>query len=941
LSRGKVVFAFMLGLMLLLGSFSGLHPISVGDVQNDESSTRGMTLSSYTQHEPIDIRNDTALAFYAASGNGNPGSPYILEGWNITTNADNYGIYVAFTTKYFILRDCWVRGAMNGAYRGVLIYSVASGTAVIERVHCESWWAGIEVSSSPEAMVSSCSVNDCDYGLMMTSSNNCTVFNNTAFENGNWGIWTSSTSCTVANNTLWGNAHGLELYYADNALLENNTLNEDGFFIQFDNIADYKTISEKNNIVNGLPLLFLVNNVGAIYNGGIGQAILINCTGAKLASQNLSCCESGLILCWCVDCEIRDSRLDCNDDSGVYVYHSGVIDVENVSITANAKYGLQLIHCTVDVLECDIVENEKGIELVGTWGAASIQNSQFEDNIEYGMGLNHGWNVSATNNTFTDDGIYCLSNAVEDFVDYSMNITSNLVNGKPLVFYDSLQNTTISSPHGQIILANCSNVVLASLDCSHTAIGISIVSSNSCSVIDSDCSFANLIGVNIIASNFTLIQNVMCENSGGAGIMAIDAVETTLIDNRCSDCETGISFVFSQHGLLKGNTITNNSFFGLRLIQSEDVYIYSNICDFNLGSGLFADTSMRLVIVNNTCNSNAAGGIDIWDSYELVIHSNDCRMNSFSGISLMTCWSCIIAFNRLAENEAHGLNIMGGHGFDVSWNTMTANSLYGIHSSSWHSRFMHNIIALNNDYGAFLSYCLNVSVHHNIFVNNNGGGVQAYDTAASANLWYDLITAEGNYWSDWDGAGPYYMDGSAGSWDIYPLGETDSDSDTLPDSWEIANGLNPYSPDSDMDSLPDAWEVMYGLNPLLNDTAGDHDDDGLSNLEEYLLGLNPSSEDSDGDQMPDFWEVQNYLNPLYNDAGFDPDGDDISNLYEYYGGTNPHVYDGSSATTSTTTITTQVSGDMLPVLIAGVSGFSIAIVVVILIQMIGKRREAS
>ena len=145
----------------------------------------------------------------------------------------------------------------------------------------------------------------------------------------------------------------------------------------------------------------------------------------------------------------------------------------------------------------------------------------------------------------------------------------------------------------------------------------------------------------------------------------------------------------------------------------------------------------------------------------------------------------------------------------------------------------------------------------------------------------------------------------------------DTDSDGLPDGWEISQGLNPnisnegndsdsdnlsdydeymlgthpQNNDTDGDSMLDGWEIQYGLNPLLDDSLEDEDDDGLTNCEECLYGTDPCCEDSDADLMPDFWEIQNSLDPLLNDTSDDNDLDSLSNLDEYLTGTDPNNND--------------------------------------------------
>jgi pimeloyl-ACP methyl ester carboxylesterase len=57
--------------------------------------------------------------------------------------------------------------------------------------------------------------------------------------------------------------------------------------------------------------------------------------------------------------------------------------------------------------------------------------------------------------------------------------------------------------------------------------------------------------------------------------------------------------------------------------------------------------------------------------------------------------------------------------------------------------------------------------------------------------------------------------------------------------------FNPYytiiveGGDSDSDGMPDWWEIKYGLNPYVDDADDDLDNDGATNLEEYMHGTNP------------------------------------------------------------------------------------------------------
>jgi hypothetical protein len=86
----------------------------------------------------------------------------------------------------------------------------------------------------------------------------------------------------------------------------------------------------------------------------------------------------------------------------------------------------------------------------------------------------------------------------------------------------------------------------------------------------------------------------------------------------------------------------------------------------------------------------------------------------------------------------------------------------------------------------------------------------------------------------------------------------------IPDSWAIANGLDPTDPalpfeDPDKDGLTNLQEFQQGTDPHNPDTDGD----GLTDGQEFLVyHTNPLLADTDGDGVPDGVEIQTSTDPL-------------------------------------------------------------------------------
>lgn len=106
--------------------------------------------------------------------------------------------------------------------------------------------------------------------------------------------------------------------------------------------------------------------------------------------------------------------------------------------------------------------------------------------------------------------------------------------------------------------------------------------------------------------------------------------------------------------------------------------------------------------------------------------------------------------------------------------------------------------------------------------------------------------------------------------------------------WELDVNSGP-SADTDSDGLPDNWELDNGFNIGANEAADDPDGDGLPNTGEYANNTDPHVADSDGDGLNDGFEVNtSFTNPMLADT----DGDGLTDSEEVNThNTNPNLAD--------------------------------------------------
>jgi hypothetical protein len=155
------------------------------------------------------------------------------------------------------------------------------------------------------------------------------------------------------------------------------------------------------------------------------------------------------------------------------------------------------------------------------------------------------------------------------------------------------------------------------------------------------------------------------------------------------------------------------------------------------------------------------------------------------------------------------------------------------------------------------------------------GGSSAEDFARRAKSGLLRTTAEDYRYGDRGYALPtnsflFVTNEPAKVYGVDQRGADDSDSDGLPDAWELIHGLDLWEDGTRGESSPGAKDGPHGAK-------GDPDKDGLINIYEFWAGTNPRFADSDGDGVLDVQE--------------DRDEDGVLNIIEQLQGSRPDMVD--------------------------------------------------
>lgn len=374
----------------------------------------------------------------------------------------------------------------------------------------------------------------------------------------------------------------------------------------------------------------------------------------------------------------------------------------------------------VKITNVTVFNCQSGIHLSNVHNCIIMNSTVLKNIANKGIYIENSLNVTLSGNIFLGDGL-----KIDEISSYSCFVDNNLVNGKKLGFFVNKSDFNIDNDvFGQLMLTNCSSFNIKNINCLNTSTGISLLKCSNATVEDCNLQY-NYLGIGILNSNnISIIKSNSSENS-----------------------RSGINYWFSNNLFVEECFFQGNNH-AVYCWEVTGAIINNNYCPSE-DSSIFLLDSNLINVTNNNC-SYSKNGIELWNTISTSLVNNSCNSNRFDGIICLNGDSLLIENNTCINNLESGIFL----------------------SYTNYSLILANNITENNYYGLKIKYIsYNNTIHHNIFLSNSLASPlnsQGFDDGIN-NIWYDINTNEGNYWSDYTGIGFYNIDGDSNSEDIYPL----------------------------------------------------------------------------------------------------------------------------------------------------------------------------
>jgi parallel beta-helix repeat protein len=394
-------------------------------------------------------------------------------------------------------------------------------------------------------------------------------FNHIANNTISWnrhGILVTSKYNTFVGNDISNNIdHGIYLLNCEGNIMSGNSMMNDGIFIVGNDVENWNTHTiDSLNTVSNRPVYYYKDQDLGTVPSGAGQVILANSDYWIIENQNCSFGSAGILLGYSQYNTIANSTF-MNNIYGIYFYKGDDNIISNCSASSNRDYGLFIYLSDENRIDNSTINsNDNGIYLAYTDDNV-VENCTIMQSNDVGIYLEFSEDVILHNNTMEECSIFIDGYSLGSFYSHTID-ESNTVNGRPVYYWKNRVGGVIPQGAGQVILANCMDVVIENQDIVSATCGIEIVWSSGIVVTNCTASYNSLHGIFMFFADDNILANNTISNCN-AGISIEDSMRNTLYNNTIFECSYGVQIYYdyasSENNLLFHNNFIDNTLQGL------------------------------------------------------------------------------------------------------------------------------------------------------------------------------------------------------------------------------------------------------------------------------------------------------------------------------------------------------------------------------------------
>jgi len=354
---------------------------------------------------------------------------------------------------------------------------------------------------------------------------------------------------------------------------------------------------------------------------------------------------------------IVDNFCSYNNGGGINLYFSHNNTIRNNVCSNDSSYGIHLGYSDNNTIEHNTcTENGRGITLAdsnnnmicsnncsnngeGIYLSSSYNNNVLIDNSiinnrEFGIYLAYTGFTTLKDNRLIGNDIHIRGDSAENWNTYDID-TTNTVEGEPIRYYKDVQGLTVPTDAGQVILGNCTQMIVENQGGGNKSISILIGYSSNNIIRRNNCS-NKYIGMFLYRSDNNMIANNTCSNND-RGIYLRYSDQNTLTNNTHSNNQHGIYVEYSNQNTITKNTCSNNNR-GIHLRYSEDNKLTSNTCsDYDYGLYLYhSDTN---TLTGNYLSNHTEHGLYLSYSKYITLDENRFIGNGIFIVGPLNYWN--------------------------------------------------------------------------------------------------------------------------------------------------------------------------------------------------------------------------------------------------------------------------------------------------------------